>query len=173
MTPDGRAILAARIGQEEGDEHQIYLDQFGNPTIGRGHLCTPDEVTKYAGGISEAEDDALLDGDLDGATDHVETTFPWAAGLDPVREGVVIDMAFQLGIGHPGGAAGLCGFPSMTAACAAGEHEEVAGAGSDMLAALEAEDFNEAADQMLNSLWHKQTPARCERLARIMRSGVP
>lgn len=38
------------------------------------------------------------------------------------------------------------------------------------LAALEAKDYNKAADEFLDSRWHKQTPQRCEELAEIVRS---
>ena len=38
-----------------------------------------------------------------------------------------------------------------------------------MLEAIELEDFEEAARQMLDSRWHEQTPKRCERMAELMR----
>lgn len=37
-----------------------------------------------------------------------------------------------------------------------------------MLTALEKGDYKTASKEMLNSDWHKQTPARCERLANAM-----
>lgn len=39
------------------------------------------------------------------------------------------------------------------------------------LAAVRRGDFNDAAEQILDSSWHVQTPARAERLAAMMRSG--
>jgi len=39
-----------------------------------------------------------------------------------------------------------------------------------MWLALVEQDFNEAANQMIDSVWHKQTKSRCESLAATMRS---
>ena len=36
--------------------------------------------------------------------------------------------------------------------------------------ALNNQDYNEAANQMLNSNWYKQTPKRCEELSNTIRS---
>ena len=38
--------------------------------------------------------------------------------------------------------------------------------------ALNNQDYNEAANQMLDSNWHKQTPKRCEELSNTIRSCV-
>jgi lysozyme len=40
----------------------------------------------------------------------------------------------------------------------------------NMVSALRAQDYNKAADEMLDSLWAKQTPARAKRLSIVMRS---
>ena len=37
-----------------------------------------------------------------------------------------------------------------------------------MIAAIQRGDYKQAAAEMLNSAWHKQTPERCERLANEM-----
>jgi hypothetical protein len=39
------------------------------------------------------------------------------------------------------------------------------------LAALQRGAFTEAAGEMRDSAWHNQTPARCERLAKMMEQG--
>ena len=39
----------------------------------------------------------------------------------------------------------------------------------NMIQALKEQDFLEAANQMLQSAWRKQTPNRCEALAELMR----
>lgn len=97
-------------------------------------------------GISHDEAVVLLDNDIAKVTDQVQRAFPWTDFIDDTRRDVLIEMAFQLGI-H-----GLMGFPKM-------------------LAALQAEDYDEAAKEMLDSAWHKQTPARCEELAGLMLKG--
>jgi hypothetical protein len=35
---------------------------------------------------------------------------------------------------------------------------------------IEAADYNKAADEMIDSAWHKQTTSRCESLAELVRS---
>ena len=40
-----------------------------------------------------------------------------------------------------------------------------------MIKALNAKDYNRAANEMLSSKWSKQVPLRAERLAEIMREG--
>ncbi len=41
-----------------------------------------------------------------------------------------------------------------------------------MRLAIRRGDYNQAAAEMLDSRWHKQTPARAEREAKIMRQGI-
>ena len=41
---------------------------------------------------------------------------------------------------------------------------------SKMWKAIDKQDYEEAANQMLDSRWHKQTKSRAESLATIMRS---
>ncbi|MCX8965727.1 lysozyme [Erwinia psidii] len=62
------------------------------------------------------------------------------------RTDILYSMAYQLGVD------GLVAFRQMLAAVSRG-------------------DFSSAADNMLNSLWAKQTPERAKRHAAVMRSG--
>jgi len=41
----------------------------------------------------------------------------------------------------------------------------------NFLSALNSQAYDKAADEMLDSKWHRQTPERCERLAKMMREG--
>lgn len=43
---------------------RTYPDRTGKPTAGWGHLCTPAEAARYAGGMTQDEADALLVRDL-------------------------------------------------------------------------------------------------------------
>ena len=40
------------------------------------------------------------------------------------------------------------------------------------LSLIQGGNYTKAAEQMILSKWHSQTPARCERLAKQMRTGV-
>jgi len=66
--------------------------------------------------------------------------------LDDARKAVLLNMSFQLGI------TGLLKFKNT-------------------LAKIEAGDYQGAADNMLKSLWARQTPNRANRLAEQMRTG--
>lgn len=110
----------------------------GNPSIGYGRLlCAP-------GGISNAEAVFLFGTDWQKAEAGAKT-LPGYSGLNAVRQGVLAEMVFQLGIN------GVRKFAKM-------------------LDALNRDDYELAADEMLDSSWAQQTPDRARRLADLMRS---
>lgn len=97
-------------------------------------------------GISEDEALFLLDNDIRDAVEIAQALFKNFDSLNHVRQHVLIDMAFNLG--HPR----LSKFRLMRAA-------------------VKADDFSEAANQMVNSRWYLQTGTRAARLERMMRAG--
>ena len=158
VAEDVRDKLRASVMEHEGCRLMADRDPLGILTIGYGHnLQTADvalhvKLVDEAGGdetaivITQDTADRLLDNDLACAEDDVRRALPWAVSLDPCRKAVLVEMAFQLGIG------GLLRFVKMLRAARRGDHAE-------------------AAAQMLDSTWHHQTPARVETLAGRMRSG--
>lgn len=131
--------LEQRIMRHEGLRLRPYADTLGKLTIGYGRCLTTN-------GISTDEAMQLLENDIDEAKIAMNQSFPWVLGLDDVRQGVIIEMIFQLGV------AGVQGFPKM-------------------IAEIREKDYNIAAKEMLNSVWHSQTPDRCEELANLMLNG--
>lgn len=112
----------------------------GNPTIGYGRLlCAP-------GGISNAEAVAMFGIDWTRAEADART-LPGFSNLNSVRQGVLIEMVFQLGIN------GVRKFVKM-------------------LDAIARNDFIGAANEMRNSRWAQQTPERAGRLADLMESST-
>lgn len=74
-------------------------------------------------------------------------------GLDPVRQAVLINMCFQMGIGsRKSKKKGLLSFKNM-------------------LAAISAQDWNLAAKEMLDSDWGRKFKRRADELARMMETG--
>ncbi len=140
--------LAADIAREEGRRSAAYPDPLtgGAPwTIGVGHTGT--EV--HPGLVwTDPKIDAQLARDIAHAEAGLDRALPWWRGLCDVRQDVVVQMAFQLGV------AGLLKFRTT-------------------LGHIEAGRFGAAADAMLASAWADQTPARAKRLAAQMRSGAP
>jgi len=127
--------LADQLRAEEGERASAYQDSLGYWTIGVGRLID----ARKGGRLRPNEIDVMLTNDIEEKTGEVLAAFPWAAGLDSVRQAVLIGMAFQMGV-H-----GLASFTSM-------------------LKAAQAGDWTKAADQMMTSLWAKQTPHRAQRL---------
>lgn len=134
--------IIARLVEDEGEVLHAYPDHLGFITIGVGRLIDP----KKGGGISSDESRYLLANDIRKWM-AIAGQWPWFDSLDWARQGVIICMLHQLG------ARGVANFRKM-------------------LSALARNDYEAAADEMLDSGWHKQTPERCERMAEIMRTGV-
>lgn len=87
----------------------------------------------------------LLEEDIKDCLKYLRN-FSFFGELDSERQYVLISMCFNLGF------KGLQGFKKM-------------------LLALENHNYSIAADEMLDSLWHRQLPIRSEHLAEVMRTG--
>lgn len=140
--------MTDRLMIDEGVRLKPYRDSVGNLTIGVGHLLTTGELAQYQNGITIKTARALLDQDLAFHRAALFRHVPVARTLDDVRQSVLVNMAFNLGIEK------LQGFKQM-------------------LAALERRDYASAAHEMLNSKWAKQVGKRAKRLADEMRTGQP
>ena len=95
--------------------------------------------------ITEDEAMYLLKNDIEKCTADVKT-FPWFEKLDAVRQKVIIDMRFNLGL------AGLKNFKRM-------------------ISALEQGDYDKAAEEMKDSKWYSQVGIRGRRLVKMMKTG--
>lgn len=98
-------------------------------------------------GITQAEATYLLVNDIQNATDHLGKALPWTSGMDDVRHAVLLNMTFNMGIGR------LCGFKKF-------------------LAAVQAEDWKTARNEMLDSEWATQVGPRAQRLAIQIETGL-
>lgn len=137
------ADIVKQLKIDEGVRRTVYKDHLGYLTIGVGRLVDPN---KPGSGLRDSEIELLLRNDIEDRIAALGNVLPWFHELDEVRQGVLVNMAFQLGT------AGLLGFKTT-------------------LKLIEAQKYAEAADQMLASKWARQTPARAQRLATQMRSG--
>lgn len=131
--------LADQLRRDEGIRRYPYQDMVGKTTIGVGRNLTDM-------GVNADEINLMLTNDINLATMMLENNFPWTAGLDDVRRGVLINMCFNMGI-HS-----LASFRNM-------------------LAKVEAGDYAGAAQEMLDSQWATQVGDRAQRLAIQMESG--
>lgn len=90
----------------------------GHPTIGFGRC-----LDRH--GISAAEADWLLSNDVDATESALALALPWWQAAGPVRQGVLINMAFQMGV------QGLAGFGQLLRHAAAAEWLPAARCGLD------------------------------------------
>ena len=135
--------LTTQLRSDEGTKATAYQDHLGFWTIGVGRLI---DSRKPGAGLRPDEIDYLLRNDISDRVAALTKALPWFDRLDEARQGVLLNMAFQLGT------AGLLGFKSTLALIAAGKYAE-------------------ASEQMIKSKWATQTPARAKRLAEQMKTG--
>ena len=126
--------------QFEGLRLKPYTCPAGHLTIGYGHNLDANGIT-----LEIAEE--LLKTDLAYARMEVGAKIPCSSKLNEARQYVLVDMAFNMGIGR------LLTFKKM-------------------LAALQEGYYERAAHEMLDSKWAKQVGQRATTLAEIMKKGV-
>ena len=122
----------------EGIRIKPYLDSVGKLTIGVGRNLDDTE-------LSDDEVELMLNNDIERAAKNAER-FSWWRELDSVRQMVVVDMLFNLGL------AGFAKFRKTISFIGAG-------------------DYSKAAEEMLDSKWASQVGSRAARLAKMMRTG--
>ena len=98
-------------------------------------------------GISEDEARYLCDNDIEIVERELTAAFPMVSKLNDVRIRVVLDMAFNVGVPR------LKGFVKMWKA-------------------IELDDYEQAAIEMLDSKWARQVKGRSYTLSRMMETGV-
>lgn len=145
FSPLGRAVTAAGHQLVDYADLPDWRQLSGAPwTIGYG--CTGVAVTAGTVWTSGQADIALRER-VSAACTQLSQELPWWRTLSDVRQDVFVQMAYQLGVG------GLLQF-------------------SHMLSDARAGDFEQAASDMDDSLWAKQTTGREQRMAQQLRSGV-
>lgn len=129
-----RHRLREQLSRHEGRRRFVYDDATGKPVaVGsqiRGKLTCGVGRNLEDRGLSEDEIDYLLDNDIADALRDAQT-LRWFESLDPVRQAVVVELIFNMGLPR------LLGFKKMLAAMA--EHR-----------------WPVAAYELSNSKWQRQ-----------------
>ena len=155
-----RQDLINKLIVAEGLRLQVYKDTLGIDTIGIGRNLEDRGITKeelddldipsidhvYEYGITEADAVYLAENDVQIVEEELVRAHPCVDRLDSVRQLILIDMAFNMGVPR------LCKFKKMWAA-------------------VEAEDFPTAAKEMLDSRWSRQVKGRATKLTNAMHNG--
>ena len=137
--------------RHEGFRSHTYRDSKGYETIGYGFNLesgrfSQEQVDRWRRyGISEAEAKEVLDQELQKSREQLEK-FDWYKKLDPVRQGALLDMTYNMGIGW------------------VDKFEKA-------VAALKSGDYERAADEILNSEYAKDVGIRANEVADLIRYG--
>jgi lysozyme len=130
--------LRQQLRIHEGYETKPYTDSVGKLSIGVGRNL--DDI-----GLSDDEIQLLLDNDINRAMKGAEK-FSWWKDLDSVRQMVVLDMIFNLGL------AGFCKFRKT-------------------ISYIASSNYSAAAMEMLDSKWADQVKNRAVTLSRMMNTA--
>lgn len=132
-------LTLALLRSHEGLRLSPYVDSRGSPAVGYGHTRTLTPVTRSRAEILLRQDLAHVDAAL-------RARLPWFDDLSPVRQAVLLDMGYNLGV------EGLLRFRRT-------------------LAAVEAQRWDVAAASMLRTPWARQVGLRARCLSWMMRTG--
>ena len=146
--------LIQQLKRHEGFRSRVYKCTAGHNTIGYGYNldANPLKLTNYElvkfrnEGIEQNVAEWLLIRMADKCTGELASSLNWFESLDHVRQCVLINMCFNLGL------KGLLGFKNTLAMVSVGEYEE-------------------AAKNMLKSKWAEQVKTRAVELSEQMRTG--
>tara|TARA_E500000305_G_C3863752_1_gene161860 strand:+ start:93 stop:581 length:489 start_codon:yes stop_codon:yes gene_type:complete len=154
-----REDLIKQIAHHEGVVLKVYKDSLGIDTIGIGRNLehrgiedlelahiekTMSEI--YENGITEQDAYFLAHRDIEIVEKELLASRPVVEELDNIRQRVLVDMAFNMGIPR------LNRFYRMWSA-------------------INELDFKSAAIEMLDSLWARQVKSRSDTLAYAMKHG--
>lgn len=138
--------IVSQLKRDEGEVLEVYLDSRGIRTAGVGHNIDahgPDLPVGTA--ITQDQSDQWLQQDIADATRLLYSHLPWIWKLSSPRLGVLVNMAFNLGV------AGLLGFHRT-------------------LSLMEQGDYVGASGAMLQSAWATQVGPRASRLSQQLRT---
>jgi lysozyme len=152
--------LLKELVKHEGLRLQVYQDTLGIDTIGIGRNLEDRGISKeeldeldiptidhvYTYGITEADAMVLAENDVQIVEEELLRAHPCVEDLDAVRQLVLVDMAFNMGVPR------LCKFKKMWNAV----HEN---------------KFDVASKEMLDSRWAIQVKSRSVKLANAMHNG--
>ena len=147
--------LIEQLKRHEGFRSHSYRCTAGKLTIGYGYNLTANPLRlssieinyNHLHGMGKNESERLLKLMIAKITDQLEEALPAINRLDTVRQDVLINMTYNLGL------VGLLKFKKM-------------------LLALEKKDYQKASIEMLNSKWKDDVGNRAQELATQMMTGA-
>lgn len=133
------------IELEEGWREKPYYCSEGYPTVGYGFKIADKDAPLPEFSLPKTAGDAWLMHNLNELVDHL-SKYQWFNKLNDARKAIILSMAYQMGV------SGVLKFKNM-------------------IKFIEQDDYRNAALEMLDSRWAKQTPQRADRHQLQMQSG--
>ena len=140
--------LKETLKVDEGVVYEIYNDHLGYATFGIGHLVLetdPEHGQAVGTPVSEERVDECFEKDVQTVIEDCKKLHDGWDGYPEEVKQVIANMMFNMGCPR------LSKFKGMKAG-------------------VDARDWNEAADQMVDSRWYKQVTNRADRLVQRMRA---
>ena len=140
--------LREQLKIDEGCVYEIYNDHLGYPTFGIGHLVResdPENGLPTGSPISESRVIEAFEQDVETVLSDCAILYPDFDELPEEVQQIVANMMFNLGR------------PRLS---------KFAG----MKRGVDSQDWDAAADEMVDSRWYRQVGARAERLVERMRN---
>ena len=140
--------LRKQLEIDEGVVHEIYLDHLGYPTFGIGHLVTDDDP-EYGADVGTKVDELrcleAFEEDIESVLSDCHKLYKDFDDLPEEAQQIIANMMFNLGRPR------LSKFKGMKRG-------------------VDSQDWNQAADEMVDSRWYRQVGARAQRLVDRMRA---
>ena len=140
--------LRKELERDEGVKYEVYLDHLGYPTFGIGHLITDDDPECGASVGTKIDSDRVqeaFEADVESVLSDCERLYVQFEHLPEEVKLIVANMMFNMGYTR------LSKFKGMKRG-------------------VDAKDWNQAADEMIDSKWYNQVTRRADRLVVRMRS---
>ena len=140
--------LRKELEMDEGVKYEIYNDHLGYATFGIGHLVRdsdPEHGQEIGTPVSEERVIAAFDEDVQDVLADCERLYNDFNVLPEECQMIIANMMFNMGRPR------LSKFKGMKAG-------------------VDTQDWNKAADEMIDSNWYKQVPNRAGRLVKRMRA---
>ncbi|MDN8031271.1 glycoside hydrolase family protein [Burkholderia multivorans] len=150
------SLLEAELRRDEGVRYTPYLDTADPPrrTVGVGHNMDVSPLpADWTFPLTDEQVNQLLERDISTTLAKLDRYLPWWRQMDEVRQRVLANMCFNLGIGNAEAGTGLLGFKNT-------------------LAVMQRKSYAVAAVGMKASKWYGQVGARAQRLCEAMETGV-
>ena len=140
--------LREELEIDEGCKYEIYLDHLGYPTFGIGHLITendPEYGWEVGASIDTVRVHEAFESDIEGVLSDCSKLYSDFDDLPEEAQRIIANMMFNMGLTR------LSKFKGMKRG-------------------VDAQDWNSAADEMVDSRWYDQVTNRADRLVERMRN---